>query len=93
VAQEGSAALKVGVPEPSTTSAEREGRTLAEVVIAVDPAKRSHTLEVLDGRERVLATLRVQNTTAGYRALRILTGSGGHWTTMEPRTRQLGLPA
>jgi transposase len=43
---------------------------LAEVVIAVDPAKRSHTLEVLDGRERVLATLRVQNTTAGYRELR-----------------------
>jgi hypothetical protein len=26
-------------------------------------------------------------------ALRILAGSWGHWTTMELRTRQLGLPA
>ncbi|HEX6876241.1 MAG TPA: IS110 family transposase [Nocardioidaceae bacterium] len=40
------------------------------MVIAVDPAKRSHTLEVLDAKERVLATLRVENTTAGYRQLR-----------------------
>ena len=38
--------------------------------MAVDPAKRSHTVEVLDRGERVLATLRVQNTTAGYRELR-----------------------
>jgi len=41
-----------------------------EVIVAVDPAKRSHTIEVLDLRERVLATLRVENTNAGYRELR-----------------------
>jgi transposase len=41
-----------------------------EVIVAVDPAKRSHTLEVLDHGERVLATLRIENTTAGYRELR-----------------------
>jgi hypothetical protein len=70
VAQEGSAALKVGMPEPSTTSADWEGLKVAEVIIAVDPAKRSHTLEVLDAKERVLARLRVDNTAAGYRELR-----------------------
>lgn len=40
------------------------------VIIAIDPAKRSHTVEVLDLDERVLATLRIENTTAGYRELR-----------------------
>ena len=43
---------------------------MSEVIVAVDPAKRSHTVEVLDRDERVLATLRVENTTAGYRELR-----------------------
>jgi transposase len=43
---------------------------VSEVIVAVDPAKRSHTVEVLDRDERVLATLRVENTTAGYRELR-----------------------
>src|SRR5256885_17193362 len=43
---------------------------MQDVIVAVDPAKRSHTVEVLDHRERVLATLRIENTTAGYRELR-----------------------
>src|SRR3954451_10046353 len=43
---------------------------MQDVIIAVDPAKRSHTIEVLDQRERTLATLRIENTTAGYRELR-----------------------
>ena len=33
---------------------------MQDVVVAVDPAKRSHTVEVLDHRERVLATLRIE---------------------------------
>jgi len=43
---------------------------MQDVIVAVDPAKRSHTIEVLDQRERTLATLRIENTTAGYRELR-----------------------
>jgi transposase len=43
---------------------------MQDVIVAVDPAKRSHTIEVLDDRERTLATLRIENTTAGYRELR-----------------------
>src|SRR3954454_13759812 len=43
---------------------------MQDVIVAVDPAKRSHTVEVFDHRERVLATLRIENTTAGYRELR-----------------------
>src|SRR5947199_9695635 len=58
------------MPVPSTTSGRAEGRQVSEVIVAVDPAKRSHTVEVLDRDERVLATLRVENTTAGYRELR-----------------------
>ena len=58
------------MPVPSTTSDEREGKLVLEVIVAVDPAKRSHTIEVLDNRERVLATLRVVNSNAGYRELR-----------------------
>jgi transposase len=46
------------------------GSTVQEVIVAIDPAKRSHTAEVLDRDERVLATLRVENTNAGYRELR-----------------------
>jgi transposase len=45
---------------------------MAAVVIGVDPAKRSHTLEVIDGREKVLSTGRFDNTGAGYRAMRAL---------------------
>ncbi len=60
---------------------------MAEVIIAVDPAKRSHTLEVLDAKERVLATLRVHNTTAGYRELRDFArrwpSGGGRWKARE----------
>jgi hypothetical protein len=44
--------------------------SMQDVIVAVDPAKRSHTIEVLDHRERTLATLRIENTTAGYRELR-----------------------
>ena len=43
---------------------------MQDVIVAVDPAKRSHTIEVLDQREWTLATLRIENTTTGYRELR-----------------------
>jgi transposase len=43
---------------------------MAGVVIGVDPAKRSHTIEVIDGRERVLGADRFENTNTGYRAMR-----------------------
>ncbi len=46
---------------------------MAGVVIGVDPAKRSHTVEVIDGRERVLAAERFGNDNDGYRAMRALT--------------------
>jgi len=45
---------------------------MAAVVIGVDPAKRSHTIEVIDGREKVLAVQRFDNTNPGYRAMRAL---------------------
>jgi transposase len=47
-------------------------QVMAAVVIGVDPAKRSHTIEVIDGRERVLATERFDYTNTGYRAMRAL---------------------
>ena len=49
---------------------------MASVVIGVDPAKRSHTVEVIDGREQVLATGRFDNDNTGYRAMRAL---GRRW--------------
>ncbi len=42
---------------------------LARVVIGVDPHKRSATIEVLDERERVLATGRFGTDRDGYRQL------------------------
>jgi hypothetical protein len=46
----------------------------------------------LTSRSRSAITL-LTGSTNRKRAHRILAGCGGHWTTMEPRTRQLGLPA
>lgn len=40
------------------------------VVIGVDPAKRSNTVEVIDDREEVLATLQVVHSSEGYQELR-----------------------
>jgi transposase len=45
---------------------------MGAVLICVDPAKRSHTIEVIDKAERVLAKGRFANTTAGYREMRAL---------------------
>jgi transposase len=45
---------------------------MAAVVIGVDPAKRSHAVEVIDDRELTLATLQVVNDNDGYRRLRVL---------------------
>jgi hypothetical protein len=45
---------------------------MAAVVIGVDPAKRSHAVEVVDDHERTLATLQVVNDNDGYRRLRVL---------------------
>ena len=66
------------MPVPSTTSGDWEGLAVQDVIVAVDPAKRSHTIEVLDVSERVLATLRVENTNAGYRELRRFVGRWPH---------------
>ena len=51
---------------------------MAGVVIGVDPAKRSHTIEVISAGEKVLATGRFENTNDGYRAMRAL---GKRWPT------------
>lgn len=40
---------------------------MAAVMIGVDPAKRSHAMAVLDGRETQLGALQVGNDSAGYR--------------------------
>jgi transposase len=45
---------------------------MAAVVIGVDPAKRSHTIEAIDSHERVLAAARFDNSSAGYRQLRTM---------------------
>ena len=47
------------------------------VVIGVDPHKRSATIEVLDERERVLATGRFGTDTAGYKQL---LAAGRQWS-------------
>jgi transposase len=53
---------------------DKETDVMAGVVIGVDPAKRSHTLEVIDSREKVLAAERFDNNNDGYRAMRALAG-------------------
>jgi transposase len=45
---------------------------MTAVVIGVDPAKRSNTIEVMDSRETVLVTARFDNTNADYRKIRTL---------------------
>ena len=45
---------------------------MAAVVIGVDPAKRSHTIEAIDSHERVLAAARFDNSSTGYRQLRAM---------------------
>ncbi|MGN6472100.1 MAG: IS110 family transposase [Mycobacteriales bacterium] len=67
MAQEGSAALKVGLPGFAIPHIEEAD--VAAVMIGVDPAKRSHAMAVLDGHEEQLAALEVGNDTAGYRAM------------------------
>ena len=42
---------------------------MTAVMIGVDPAKRSHTMAVIDDRENSLATLQVGNDSAGYREM------------------------
>ena len=42
---------------------------MAVVVIGVDPAKRSNTIEVLDSAETVLMTARFENTREDYRRM------------------------
>ena len=53
---------------------------MAKVFIGVDPHKLSATIEVVDRRERVLATGRFATDKAGYAAMRkhvgVLPGSG-----------------
>jgi hypothetical protein len=44
---------------------------MSQVVIGVDPHKRSNTVVVIDGRERVLARQRFTNDRAGFRQLRM----------------------
>jgi transposase len=45
---------------------------MTAVVIGVDPAKRSHTIEVISTRETVLVAGRFDNDNTGYRAMRAL---------------------
>ena len=43
---------------------------MAAVVIGVDPAKRSNTIEVIDSDENVLLMARFENSSADYRKMR-----------------------
>ena len=52
---------------------------MTSVVIGVDPAKRSHTVEVISAREQVLATGRFDNDNTGYRAMRALAKRWPSW--------------
>ena len=45
---------------------------MTSVVIGVDPAKRSHTVEVISAREKVLVVGRFDNDNKGYREMRAL---------------------
>ena len=45
---------------------------MAAVVIGVDPAKRSNTIEVIDSDENVLLMARFENSSADYRKMRAL---------------------
>jgi len=42
---------------------------MTAVMIGVDPAKRSHAMAVLDGKENELAALQIGNDNAGYREM------------------------
>jgi transposase len=66
VAQEGSAELKVGLPDLAIHRFDEEAQMVA-VVIGIDPAKRSHAMAVLGPDEQQLAALEVVNDSAGYR--------------------------
>lgn len=45
---------------------------MTAVMIGVDPAKRSNTIEVIDSNETVLVTARFENTNQDYRKMRTL---------------------
>jgi len=45
---------------------------MGAVLIGVDPAKRSNTIEVINASEKTLATGRFDNSTVGYREMRAL---------------------
>lgn len=45
---------------------------MVSVVIGVDPAKRSNTIEAIDSHERVLAAARFDNSSIGYRQMRTM---------------------
>ena len=42
---------------------------MTAVMIGVDPAKRSHAMAVLDGKEKELEALQIRNDNAGYREM------------------------
>lgn len=67
VVQEGSAWLEVGLPDRTTQRC--GGGEMTAVMIGVDPAKRSHAMAVLDGKEKELAALQIRNDNAGYREM------------------------
>ncbi|MCZ3387421.1 MAG: transposase family protein [Actinomycetia bacterium] len=77
------------------------GRTVSEVAAELDcdwhtvndaVVTYGQALLAAD-RKRLTRTVAIGLDETSFVALRILAGSAGHWTTMEPRTRQLGLPA
>ena len=45
---------------------------MGAVLIGVDPAKRSNTIEVINASEKTVATGRFDNSTTGYREMRAL---------------------
>jgi transposase len=72
VAQEGSAQLEVAMPtSPILTrcNVDEEELGVMQVIIGMDPHKRSATIEIIDAREKVLAQGRYDTDTDGYRAM------------------------
>jgi Transposase len=69
-AQEGFVLLEVAVPSRLDTvvgSSDRRG--MSAVVIGMDPHKRSATIEVMAGDERILGRGRFATDAAGYKAM------------------------
>ena len=66
VAQEGSAQLEVALPSSLASAGLIEEARVGQVIIGVDPHKRSATIEVVDEHGQIMAQGRYGTDNAGY---------------------------